>query len=117
MPACRRARAAMREPDGSHAAEKVDARPPVSRLTRHTSKRASMSVELTQGEHWNAEPLELCSPSQVRKVDHESACDNLPARHAHQLQRCFGRAARCNQVVDQQHALIRPDRVTVNLET
>src|SRR5581483_6169319 len=56
------------------------------------------------------------SPAQEGELDDEPAADDLSAAAGDQLERRRRRAAGGEQVVDQEHAMLRPERVAVDLE-
>src|SRR5437762_2829523 len=77
----------------------------------------SATGKLAEREHRMAKALKSFSTTQIGQIDHESAADNRSTGHADQSKRRFRCSARGDQVVDEQHALIALNGVTVQLQS
>src|SRR4029453_15073358 len=77
---------------------------------------SSMTRELTQRQHGITQLLGAGATAQIRPVDDERAAHDRSAGHADELERRFRRAAGCDQVVHEQHALAVFQRVSMHLE-
>src|SRR5688572_27655205 len=71
------------------------------------TRTRSVSFEREQGVHVDAERADALRSAEVRQIDHEARLVDVPSCGADQLDAGFCGAARRDEVVHQEHALLR----------
>src|SRR5262245_35061666 len=84
--------------------------------TAATSAAATSDMRLVLQDGVDALVRQARTPVQRKELDQKGKPVHVTAESSHQVGRGLGRAARRQQIVDNQHTLAAGDRVRVNLE-
>src|SRR3954467_9546781 len=82
---------------------------------RQKGADASVPLEFHQRSHLDAEIAQLPSAAEIRQVDDEAGGDHVGADLAEKIGGGDRRSPGGDQVVDQDHRLVLPDRIGVDL--
>jgi len=77
----------------------------------------SVALELAEPMKPATQLLESPNPTEIRKSNHKGAFDDLGTDLVQQFHCRLGRPPRCNQIVDEEHALAGLDRPDMQLDT
>src|SRR6266403_2284087 len=86
------------------------------RRSLSAAEATSVPLELAQAEYFQATSFQPLAAAVIRQIDHEAAFHHDSAHLLDQLRSRFGSAAGGDQVVQQQHAVARADRIDVDFD-